>query len=118
MSFYCPQCQEEHEVSDRCHVPPKVADKPIVADNKQRVVVCAANRSKTGKIVCGARHWDSAMRGQVLVDGKRPPEWMSAEQGFIDQFCVFMTRSKAYVVADAAGQIKYGRDYSKGILHS
>ena len=87
--------------------------------NKQRVVVCAANRStKTGKIVCGARHWDSAMRGQVLVDGKRPDEWLSAEQGFIDQFGVFMTREEAWVVAEAAGQIKFGRDYSKGTLYS
>ena len=87
-------------------------------DNKQRVVVCAANRSKSGKIVCGARHWDPAMRAQILVDGKRPPEWSVAEQGFIDQFCVFMTRQEAWKVAEAAGQIKFGRDYSKGVLYS
>lgn len=83
-----------------------------------RVVVCAAIRSKTGKLVCGARHWDAAMRGQVLVDGKRPSEWLSAEQGFIDQFCVFMDRQEAWKVAEAAGQIKYGPEHSKGTLYS
>ena len=87
-------------------------------DNKQRVVVCAAIRNKAGKIVCGARHYDAAMRGQFLRGGKRPKTWLSAEQGFIDQFCVFMTRQEAWVVAEAAGQIKYGRDYSIGTLYS
>jgi len=39
-------------------------------------------------------------------------------QGFIDQWCVFMDRQEAWKVAEAAGQIKYGRDYSKGTLYS
>jgi hypothetical protein len=96
-------------------------------NNKQRVVVCAANRTKDGKrMVCGARHWDSAMRGQVCntnwfsikLFGRLPKRWRGAEQGFIDQFGVFMTREEAWVVAEAAGQIKFGRDYSKGTLYS
>ena len=52
----------------------------------QRVVCAAIRSNQTGQVVCGARHWDVVMRGQVLKDGKRPPEWLSAEQGFIDQF--------------------------------
>ena len=87
-------------------------------ETKPRVVVCAANRFKSGKIVCGARHWDSVMRGQILVEDKRLPEWISVEQGFIDQFGVFMDRCEAYQVAQAAGQIKYGQSYSKGVLYS
>ena len=87
-------------------------------NGKQRVVVCAAIRRKDGKIVCGARHFDAAMRGQFLRGGKRPKKWFSAEQGFIDQWCVFMDRQEAWKVAEAAGQIKYGRDYSKGTLYS
>ena len=82
------------------------------------MVVCAANRTKTGKIVCGARHYDSIMRNQVFVNGKRPPEWLGAEQGFIDQFGVYMNRQEAYKVAEAASQIKYGREHSKGTLYS
>ena len=85
---------------------------------KLRVVVCAAIRRKDGKVVCGARHFDAAMRGQILVGGKRPKKWLSAEQGFIDQFCVFMTREEAWKVASVAGQIKYGREYSIGTLYS
>ncbi len=84
-----------------------------------RVVVCAAIRSKTGKLVCGARHWDEAMRGQIMLDGeRRPSEWLSAEQGFIDQFCVFMDRQEAWKVAEAAGQIKYKLGHSEGTLYS
>ena len=83
-----------------------------------RVVVCAAIRSKTGKLLCGARHFDEAMRSQFMVDGQRPPEWLSAEQGFIDQFCVFMDRQEAWKVAEAAGQIKYELGHSKGTLYS
>jgi|ERR1035437_3364357 hypothetical protein len=90
----------------------------ISKDNIQRVVVCASNRSKSGKIICGARHWDAAMRSTVIIDGKMPSEWHGADQGFIDQFCVWMDRQEAWKVAEAAGQIKYGRDYSKGTLYS
>lgn len=84
----------------------------------QRVIVCAANRNKAGLIVAGARHWDSVMRGVVLKDGARPSEWFEAEQGFIDQAGVFLTREEAWKVAESAGQIKYAPDHSKGILYS
>lgn len=87
-------------------------------NTKQRVVVCAAIRRKDGKIVCGARHYDAVMRGQILRGGKRPNKWLSAEQGFIDQFGVFMNRQEAWTVADTAGQVNYGRDYSEGTLYS
>jgi hypothetical protein len=40
------------------------------------------------------------------------------EQGFIDQFGVFMTREEAYVVAKAAGQIKYRCGGDDGVLFS
>lgn len=85
---------------------------------KVRVVVCAAIRSKDGKVVCGARHYDVAMRDQFLRGGKRTKKWIGAEQGFIDQFCVFMNRQEAYEVAFAAGQVKYGPEHSKGTLYS
>jgi hypothetical protein len=95
-------------------------------DNYQRVVVCAANRTKSGKMICGARHWDNVMRGQVCntnwlsikLFGRLPKCWRGAEQGFIDQFGVFMDRQEAWKVAEAAGQIKYGREHSKGTLYS
>lgn len=93
---------------------------------KPRVVVCAANRSKvTGKIIAGARHWDSVMRQQVAWlegqpgDRKMPDEWAGAEQGFIDQYGQFMTREEAWSVAERASQIKYAnRSHEKGVLFS
>lgn len=95
-----------------------------------RVVVCAAIRNKKGQLACGARHYDSAMRqvfirkpnwfervilGKTFVKHK---DWYVCDQGFIDQFCVFMNRQEAWKVAEAAGQIKYAPEHSKGKLYS
>lgn len=82
---------------------------------KPRVVVCAANRSRvSGKVIAGARHWDSIMRQQVewldpeKHNGRRmPDEWAGAEQGFIDQYGQWMTREEAWKVAESANQIKH-----------
>lgn len=57
------------------------------------------------------------MRGVILVDGKRPSEWMSAEQGFIDQDGKFCSRQKAWKIAEAAGQIR-NQSWTKGTLFS
>jgi hypothetical protein len=72
-----------------------------------RRVVCAANR-KGGLIICGARHMDSLMRDMInrLNDRIIPPQWSSWEEGFVDQRGKFMTRREAWIVAEAAGQIR------------
>lgn len=110
----CPECGDALKPNGCC---------PECLKKKPRVVVCAANRSKfTGKIICGARHWDSLMRGQVNFhragQTRMPREWVGAEQGFVDQFGNFMTREEAWKVAEDANQIKYSRNYSKGTLYS
>ena len=65
-------------------------------------VVCAANRHlDTGRIICGARHWDAIMRSQVL-----PGESRRWEQGFINQFGEFLTRKEAWVIAAKNKQIR------------
>ena len=71
-----------------------------------RRVVCAAIRStKSGKIICGARHYDSIMKSQLEVyDVVAPINKAEIEQGFIDQWCNFLTREDALIVALAAGQ--------------
>jgi hypothetical protein len=99
-------------------------------DANQRVVVCAAIRNKKGQVACGARHYDSVMR-QVFIRKPnwfervilrktfiRHKDWYSCDQGFIDQWCIFMDRQEAWKVAEAAGQIKYGRPHSVGTLYS
>lgn len=67
----------------------------------QRVVVCAAIRQGE-LIICGARHFDTVIRGVIKTMGIKHTGF---EQGFIDQLGVFMTRKEAWVVADKAGQI-------------
>lgn len=68
-----------------------------------RRVVCAANRHKlSGRIICGARHWDKIMRGH-LDKFTKPGEF---DQGFIDQFGDWMTREEAWIVAVNQNQVR------------
>ena len=82
-------------------------------EKQQRVVVCAANRidCEFGEIICGARHFDQIMRKQIANKIYLNPEKRGAdyEQGFIDQWGLFMTRKEALAVAIAANQINMRR---------
>ncbi|VVE47173.1 hypothetical protein [Pandoraea anhela] len=85
-------------------------------------VVCAACRfsSNPPMIILGARHWDPRMHetfealqqlvSASIIDHGR---W---EQGFIDQFGKFLSRTEAWKVAEAAGQIirRCGGDEADG----
>jgi len=79
-----------------------------------RRVVCAANRNReTGRLICGARHWDKIMRASLLPT-ENHAGW---DQGFIDQFGDFLTRREAWEIAKDRGQIL--RDVSTpGTLYS
>lgn len=77
-----------------------------------RVVVCAACRYGE-LIVCSARHHDPVMNKQLRflkeeneIDIHNRGDY---EQGFIDQWGVFMNREEALAVATAAGQINVRR---------
>lgn len=72
-------------------------------DPSLRRVVCAANRNRdSGRLICGPRHWDRTMRQQ-----RHPEEsFNNWDQGFIDQFGIFMSREEAYEVAERQGQIR------------
>lgn len=66
----------------------------------QQIVVCAA--CKQGEtIICGARHFDRVMHTQI---DKMDVRWASAEQGFIDQFGLFLTREDAMQIVKDNGQ--------------
>ena len=80
-------------------------DCSICKERPKRRIVCAALKSKvSGRVICGARHFDKTMLSQITHSGGRI-EWTNAEQGFIDQFSVFVSRQEAWKIAEAAGQI-------------
>jgi hypothetical protein len=76
-----------------------------------RVVVCAANRYNGSAVLLGARHFDSlmcdALEEYEVAGGKFNRD--TEEQGFIDQWGIFMDRTEALSVATAAGQINTRR---------
>jgi hypothetical protein len=66
-------------------------------------VVCAANKNKeSGRIICGARHWDAIMRSQKLES----EDFGNWDQGFINQFGEFLTREEAWKIAEEQNQIR------------
>jgi len=87
---------------------PAVTERPIDGLVERRVV-CAAIRNDKNEIICSSRHWDRLMCDQVA---RSIGNWRRAEQGFVDQFCVWMNRGEARKVATKAGQIirRCGRD--------
>lgn len=82
------------------------------------VIVCAANKHPTnGRIICGARHYDAAMRSQMEA-AEGFASWRGCEQGFIDQFCQFYTREEAKILAEKNGQVKHSIGYKGESLFS
>lgn len=81
-----------------------------------RRIVCAAMRNKDGRIITGARHFDGVM---ITAINFSKDDWSDHEgitQGFIDQRGVFLTRTEAWPIAHAAGQIirRVGSDTTNG----
>lgn len=76
-------------------------------------VVCAANRFPCGTVVLGARHYDMLMH--VTME-KLGLEACDDEEGFVDQWGQFLTRTQAWKVAVAANQIwrRAGGDTADG----
>lgn len=91
----------------------------MYAENRR--IAAAANRYG-GYIVVGARHHDIMMQMQMMAIGYEKL-WEFAggrdneEQGFIDQWGIFLTRKEAWVVAEAAGQIRT-YEFGHGTLFS
>lgn len=81
---------------------------------KERRVVCAAIKIDE-IIICGARHYDKIMH---TILGFIVPSDTPIQQGFVDQFGVFMDRQEAYQVAEAAKQIIHKTPGPKNMLFS
>lgn len=88
-------------------------------ETPMRRVVCAACRFPDGIIVLGARHWDPLMSASYRAFASAHDlERKEEEQGFIDQYRVFMSREEAWEVANAAGQIIRRVGGDEGCLYS
>lgn len=85
----------------------------------QRVVSMAAC-IVDGYLIVGNRHFCPIMQMTIenmgLTDEQQMNHDVRTEQGFVDQWGVYMTRREAWHVAEAAGQIK--QIFTKGVLYS
>lgn len=72
----------------------------------QRRVVCAAIRAADGELLLGIRHYSMDMHNQIAArdDGHKFRRRLDDDQGFVDQHGVYMSRTEAFEVAQAAGQ--------------
>lgn len=85
-------------------------------DNVQRVVSMAAC-IVDGHLIVGNRHFCPIMRmtiDNLNIDCKAHS--VATDQGFVDQWGVWMSREEAWGVAKAAGQIK--EVFTEGVLYS
>ena len=69
----------------------------------KRTIVCAAMRNTDGQIICSPRHYDKMCVAQMNMSPNTM--WAEAEQGFVDQYCEFLSRTEAWKVAFDGGQI-------------
>lgn len=72
-----------------------------------RRVVCAAIRASDGSLLLGIRHYSRDMYAQIdqRNDGVKFENRCDEDQGFVDQYGVWMSREEAYQIALANGQI-------------
>ncbi len=81
-------------------------------------VVCAAALMNDGLIVTGVRHYSPDMRAtlrRLYGNGLRafgrwwikPYHLRVKEQGFVDQYGIFLSRKEAWVIADREGQMRH-----------
>lgn len=93
-------------------------EQPIQKEQSvQRRIVCAAIRAADGSLLLGIRHYSRDMHEQIAQRGNGAmfKNRHDEDQGFVDQFGVFMSREEAYQVALAAGQVLYPKACGKGL---
>jgi hypothetical protein len=90
------------------------------AERGERRIVCAACKMTDGTLILGARHWDGRMIAiSSLLNKQRSHD--PDDQGFIDQWGVFVDRVEAWKIAFAAGQVLFrcgGDNDDGGTLYS
>ncbi len=79
----------------------------LPGDHREHRIVCAAIRGKDGYLLINYRHYNSHMNDQIrnLKDPDNFKDRYGTHQGFIDHLGVYHTRSEAFKIAKAAGQL-------------
>lgn len=72
-------------------------------------VVCAANRFSDGTIIPSVRHYDLLMRDLIK---KLNLKKENVEQGFINQFGVFLSRKEAMQIIKNNKQANFNENYN------
>lgn len=84
--------------------------------NEIRRVSMAAN-IVGGHLIVGNRHFCPLMHMQIDLLGLRDSQHdIGTDQGFVDQWGIYMSREEAWVVAKNAGQIR--EIFTEGVLYS
>jgi len=73
----------------------------------QQRVVCAAIKTHVGQILCSPRHTDQILLNVIMSSGYSAQHFRASEQGFVDNFGKFLSRTEAWEVASNANQILY-----------
>lgn len=94
-------------MSDRQVPSDEITAEPHFEPRHGHRIVCAAVRLKNGRVICGVRHFDVIMRGNLPTLIEAAHECLKDhEEGFVDNKYIFRDRGTAWHIADAAGQIK------------
>lgn len=81
----------------------------------RRIVSAACLSQVDGRMLVGARHFDRAMLAQAQASGGfSGGKW---KQGFIDQWCNYIDRKEAYIIAERQDQIR-DNTIGVGVLYS
>lgn len=80
-------------------------------------IVCAAVRAADGDLLLGIRHYSADMHEQIAArhDGKKFMFRLDEDQGFVDQYGNWYSRTEAYQVALENNQIINPEKCGKGI---
>lgn len=72
---------------------------------KEQRIVCAAVKTKSGKVICGPRHYNCFC---TMSDLGILPSHDPNDQGFVNQYNDFLTREEAVIIAEKQGQFDGG----------
>lgn len=77
---------------------------PLKYPEMQRVV-CAAIRASDGEVLIGIRHYSTDMHSQIRARPDGAKFYGECEQGFVDQWGNYLSRTEARVIAEKRSQI-------------